>query len=423
MMEIKRVAFHTLGCRLNFSESASIMAGFQDRGHQLVEFGQPADLVFINTCTVTDGADSSCRNAIRKAHRLNPEAKIVVAGCYAQMAPAEVAAMEGVDLVLGTSEKYKVFEYLEEEERQVIAVDHSQQFWEAMTTSADSHHTRAFLKIQDGCNYVCSFCIIPFARGRSKAMPSVEVLARAQQLLDQGYREIVLTGVNIGEYQESSGEKLAELVARLLDLPKLDRLRLSSVEPNTFTPELINTIKNSPKFMDHFHIPLQSGSDEILTKMRRKYNVSFYRELILQLHEAFPWASFGADVITGHPGETPEHFLQTYQLLEHLPITHFHVFPYSRRQNTTAAKDPAQILSAVRKSRAQALIQLGNNKIAQWAQKQQGRTVSVLFETCDNNGNWQGYSSNFLRVEKFSTTNLKNQILNLRPGIDCQVCL
>lgn len=407
----KKVAFHTLGCRLNFSESGSIAQGFVDRGYEVVEFGNAADVVFLNTCTVTDGADSTCRNLIRKAQASSPEAKIVVAGCYAQMEAEKIKAMQGVDLILGTSEKYKVFDYLESESEQEIHIDKSSEFWGAATTLADSH-TRAFLKIQDGCNYVCSFCIIPFARGRSRTISVQDALKEAKELAKKGFKEIVLTGVNIGEYEAISGERLTDLVKYIADLPEVERLRLGSVEPNTMTKELLETLKATGKYQDHFHIPLQSGSDEILSSMRRKYTSSQYKEIIAMVRSYFPEAAFGADVIVGYPGETEEQFLQTFYLLRTQPITHFHVFPYSKRKGTTAAKIENQIQSGVKKDRVKTLMMLGDAKLDEFSANMVGKSTQVLFEN-NVDGYWEGYSSNYIRVRVKSETDLKNQIRNV----------
>lgn len=404
----KKVAFHTLGCRLNFSESGSIAQGFVERGYEVVEFGNPADVVFLNTCTVTDGADSTCRNLIRKAYASSPEAKIVVAGCYAQMETDKIKAMQGVDLILGTSEKYKVFDYLESEKEQEIRIDKSSEFWGAATTLADSH-TRAFLKIQDGCNYVCSFCIIPFARGRSRTITVADALKEAKELAQKGFKEIVLTGVNIGEYEAISGEKLTDLVKLIAELPELERLRLGSVEPNTITRELLETLKATGKYQDHFHIPLQSGSDEILKSMRRKYTLGEYQDILSMVHSYFPDAAFGADVIVGYPGETEEEFLKTFNFLRLSPITHFHVFPYSKRKGTTAAKMENQIQTAVKKDRVRTLLMLGEAKLDEFSSTMVGKRSRVLFET-EVDGFWEGYSSNYLRVRVKSSENLKNQI-------------
>ena len=403
----KRVALHTLGCRLNTSETGSIAQGFKDRGYDIVEFGQPADVVFINTCTVTDAADSTCRNLIRKAHGSSPEGKIVVAGCYAQMEPEKIAGMQGVDLVLGNSEKYKVFEYLDEESENAIHVDKSWQFYGAATTTADSH-TRAFLKIQDGCNYVCSFCIIPFARGRSRAITVADAVIEAKKLVSQGFKEIVLTGVNIGEYEQASGEKLHDLVAQVLAVEGLERFRLSSVEPNTITDELIEVLKSSPKVLDHFHIPLQSGDDEILKAMRRKYTVADYKKVIGKIMAAFPNAGIGADVIVGFPGETKEQFENTFNLLKELPMTHFHVFPYSKRKNTTASKMDNHIHSTEKKNRVKTLNMFGDAKLNMFSEDQIGKRTKVLFERRNKAGHFEGYSSNYVRVQVVTDQELSN---------------
>lgn len=408
----KRVALNTLGCRLNLSETGSVAQGFVDRGYEVVPFGEPADVVFINTCTVTDGADSTCRNLIRKAHRSSPEGKIIVAGCYAQMEPERIANMKGVDLVLGNTEKYKVFDYLSEESTETIKVDKTWEFYGAATTEADSH-TRAFLKIQDGCNYICSFCIIPFARGRSRAISVEDALKEANGLAAKGFKEIVLTGVNIGEYEKSSGERLSDLVRSLLKVDGIDRLRLSSVEPNTITDELLDVLEDSPKFMDHFHIPLQSGSDEILKLMRRRYTVGDYQNIIEKVMKRFPRAGIGADVIAGFPGETPEQFMQTYNLMRDLSLTHFHVFPYSKRKNTTAAKLEDHIPHHVKKDRVKALMHLGDTKLRMFAEDQVGSLSQVLFERRDREGLWEGYTTNYVRVKVHSNENLENQIRSI----------
>lgn len=404
----KKVAFHTLGCRLNFSESGSIAQGFAERGYEIVDFGAEADVVFLNTCTVTDGADSTCRNLIRKAQASSPEAKIVVAGCYAQMEAEKIKQMQGVDLILGTSEKYKVFEYLDADEAQQIHIDKTADFYGAATTLADSH-TRAFLKIQDGCNYVCSFCIIPFARGRSRAISVDEAIQGAKKLAQQGFQEIVLTGVNIGEYEATSGERLTDLVRYIADIPEIKRLRLGSVEPNTMTRELLKVLKDTGKYQNHFHIPLQSASDKILTSMRRKYSLSQYKDIQAMVLDFFPGAAFGADVIVGYPGEGEEEFLETFNFLRSSPITHFHVFPYSKRKGTTAARLENQIQAGVKKDRVRTLMMLGEAKLADYALNQVGSKTEVLFET-ENDGYWEGYSTHYLRVRVKSDQDLKNQI-------------
>jgi threonylcarbamoyladenosine tRNA methylthiotransferase MtaB len=408
----KTVSFHTLGCRLNLSETGSIADQFVQKGYKVVPFGKPSDVTFLNTCTVTDGADSSCRNLIRKAHKASPEGKVVVAGCYAQMEADKIKAMQGVDLILGTSEKYKVFDYLSEEDQAVVKIDKTNEFWGASTTKADSH-TRAFLKIQDGCNYVCSFCIIPFARGRSRTISVAEAKTQAQKLLDDGFKEIVLTGVNIGEYERTSGERLTDLVSEILKMDDLKRLRLSSVEPNTITRELLEVLKASGKYQDHFHIPMQSGCDETLKSMRRKYDVQFYRDIIAMVKEYFPNASIGADVIAGYPGETHDHFMQTFNLLRELPITHFHIFPYAKRKNTTAAKMDNHIQGDVKKERVRTLINLGENKLIEFSKNMVGQESDVLFERAKD-GYFEGYTSNYIKVRAKSEEKLQNQIRRMK---------
>lgn len=409
----KKVALHTLGCRLNFSETGSIARGFSERGYEVVDFGQPADVVFINTCTVTDQADSTCRNLIRKAHKSSPDGRIVVAGCYAQMEADTIKTMQGVDLVLGTTEKYKVFEYLEEDAEQVVKTDKTVEFYGAATTPEEGH-TRAFLKIQDGCNYVCSFCIIPQARGRSRAISVEEALREARSLVAQGFKEVVLTGVNIGEYETASGERLVDMLKGLLAIEGLERLRLSSVEPNTLTDEILELLKSSPKFLDHFHIPLQSGNDEILTSMRRRYTVEDYENLIQKVMKLFPDAGIGADVIVGYPGETEEQFSDTMKLMRDLPLTHFHVFPYSKRKNTTAAKMDNHIQHQVKKERVARLIRLGEAKLDAFSEDQVGRQSRVLFERRNKDGFFTGYTTNFVKVYVKSDLDLKNQIKTVK---------
>ena len=409
---MKKVSFHTLGCRLNMSETGSIAQGFVDRGYKVVPFGQESDVTFLNTCTVTDGADSTCRNLIRKATRNSPEGKVVVAGCYAQMEADKIKQMKGVDLILGTNEKYKVFDYLEEDQETQVKIDKMTEFWGAATTEADSH-TRAFLKIQDGCNYICSFCIIPFARGRSRTISVEEAKKKAIELVKKGFKEVILTGVNIGEYERTSGERLEDLVSALVEIEGLERLRLGSVEPNTMSESLLKVLKKSGKYQDHFHIPLQSGSDKILKSMRRKYDVDFYRATIKMIKEYFPMATIGADIIVGYPDETEDDFQQTYDLLKELPITHFHVFPYSKRKKTTAAKLENHIQNDIKKQRVKTLINLGEEKLNEFSNQSLESESYVLFER-EKEGEYEGYTSNYLKVVAQSEKPLKNTIKKVK---------
>jgi threonylcarbamoyladenosine tRNA methylthiotransferase MtaB len=309
--------------------------------------------------------------------------------------------------------KYKIFDYLEEEKGQIINVDMTNEFWGASTTHSDSR-TRAFLKIQDGCNYICSYCIIPQARGRSRAISPDKALTSAKNLIGQGYKEIVLTGVNIGEYEDASGTPFYKLVQSLLSLNGLERLRLSSVEPNTINDDLLKVLKDSPKYMDHFHIPLQSGNDEVLKSMRRKYSVSQYCEVIYKIKEAFPNAGVGADIILGHPGETEEQFLDTFNLLRKLPITHFHPFPFSKRKGTLSAKMEKQIPQQVKKDRVRLITDLGKAKLLDFMTDFVGTTNQVLFEQRADDGLFEGHTTNFLKVRVESSEDLSNQIIPVK---------
>lgn len=412
---LKKVSLYTLGCRLNISETGQMTENFLKKGYRIVPFGEMADVVYLNTCTVTDKADSTCRNIIRKAVKTSPDAQIIVVGCYAQMAYDKIAAIEGVDLILGTSEKFKVFDYLEEREAALIRVDQTNEFWGASTTSAEDR-TRAFLKIQDGCNYRCSYCIIPQARGRSKALSVNQAIETAKKITLDGLQEIILTGVNIGEYESSSGEKLSTLLKHLFEISNLKRLRLSSVEPNTIKNDLLEILKNSPKFMGHFHIPLQSGDDEILKRMRRKYSIKDYRKVIDKICKIFPNIGLGTDIICGYPGESDEQFERTFSLLEELPLTHFHIFPFSKRQNTLASREKEQLPDSIKKQRVKRITALGNKKLEFFKRSQIGLAADVLFEQKKEDNFYTGYTENYLKVYLDSKRDMRGSIQNVQIG-------
>ena len=409
---MKTVSFHTLGCRLNLSETGSIADGFVSRGYEIVEFGKPSDVTFLNTCTVTDGADSSCRNLIRKARKNSPEGQVVVAGCYAQMEADKIKQMKDVDLILGTSEKYKVFDYLDEESTTITKIEKNNDFWGASTTEADSH-TRAFLKIQDGCNYICSFCIIPAARGRSRTISIADAKREAKRLVQSGFNEIVLTGVNIGEYESTSGHKLSDLVSEIVSVDGLKRLRFSSVEPNTISVDLLEILKQSGIYQDHFHIPLQSGDDLILKSMRRKYTTSQYLDVLTMVKEYFPESSIGADIILGYPDESKKSFEKTYEFVKKSDLTHFHVFPYSKRKGTTAARLSGHLQGHIKKERVKRMVKLGEDKLKKFAYNLIGSNQSVLFER-EKNGYFEGYSSNYIKVLTKSDVDLSNKVMNVK---------
>ena len=412
----KTAALHTLGCRLNASETGMIAQELAKRGYQIIPFGHAADLTFLNTCTVTNRADSTCRNLIRKAIKFSPQGKIVVSGCYAQMEAKKIKSMTGVDLILGNSEKHRLGEYLDQGVEEDMRIDQTSEFWSAHSTTS-SRHTRGFLKIQDGCNYVCSFCIIPFARGPSRTLPIEGVIQQAKTMIQQGFKEIVLTGVNIGEYQKNQVEGLPLLLKKLSTLQGLQRIRLSSVEPNTITDELLETLSSSSKFLPHLHIPLQSGDDNILKAMRRKYDAQTYRDIIEKIKKYLPSAGIGADIIVGFPGEGEREFQHTVKLLQELPITHFHVFPYSKRQRTTAAKLPNHIPDDVKRERGQKLLALGESKLQAFASEQIGQPTKVLFEQKNKRGLWEGYTPNFVKVEAHCQTSkeCQNHIYTFHP--------
>lgn len=406
----KRVSLQTLGCRLNIAESGYIAQGFVDRGYEIVPFGEEAEVTFINTCTVTDKADLTSRNIIRKARKSSPKGKVIVAGCFAQVDSKEIMDMGHADVILGSSKKHNVFDYLDK--KMVVNIERDREFNPAMTTECDNH-TRAFLKIQDGCNYVCSYCIIPKARGASRSIKVEDGVRQAQELVKSGYREIVLTGVNVGEFESTRNERLSDLVNEILKIEGVERVRLSSIELNTVTDELIQVMKH-PKFMNHFHIPLQSGEDEILGLMRRKYTTALFREVILKLQREFPDATFGTDIIVGFPGESEEHFQKTSEFLKELPITHFHVFPFSKREGTVAASMSDVVSKEIKRSRVNGLIGMGNRKMSDRMESMVGERCEVLFERRDAKGRFSGFTSNYLRVKVNTELELNNQIRSVK---------
>ena len=409
-MPPKKISFHTLGCRLNLVETGTLATEVKRRGYHVVPFGEPADLTLINTCTVTHSADRTSRHLIRKAARYAH--KIAVMGCYSQENKKSIAQMNRVDLVLGTKDKGQFLDYLDGS-----PFPDESFFMASGTFSKD--HTRAFLKIQDGCNYVCSFCIIPRIRGRSRTCSPEDIIRQAQELTHKGFKEIVLTGVNLGEYEKASGTPLEEIVKNILKLKKLKRLRLSSIEPNTITKTLLKILSDSPKSMDHFHLPLQSGDDSILKMMKRKYDTKQYGDTVENIFNFFPHATIGADIITGFPGETQLMFQNTYRFLEQLPLSHFHVFPYSKRRGTLAEKMPGHLSTPVKKERTQKLIQLGERKKTSVMNKMNGSSNPVLFENKNREGRFQGYTTNYLKVSLYSSKNLQNTIVPVRLKMEC----
>jgi threonylcarbamoyladenosine tRNA methylthiotransferase MtaB len=397
------VALHTLGCKLNFAETSTIGQQFLDRGFDIVAFGEPADVCVINTCSVTERADRECRQLIRRALRTGEKPLVVVTGCYAQLEPEQIASIEGVDLVLGTREKFAIFDYLQEERQtpgprvHVSDIETVDDFGPAASTEA-GNRTRAFLKIQDGCDYTCSFCTIPLARGESRSQSIAASIEQARRLVEHGFREIVLTGVNVGDYGRKTGTGLAALLDGLVCVEGLERLRISSIEPNLLTDEILDRVARHDKLCKHFHVPLQSGCDAVLRLMRRRYTRDDYAALIGRLRESIPGAGIGVDVIVGFPGETDEHFETTYRFLTDLPISYLHVFTYSERPNTPAQHFPGRVDPAVRSRRNAMLRNLGQKKREAFSRDMLGQTHAVLLESAVDGGTRFGFTDNYIRV-------------------------
>ena len=425
----KTVSLHTLGCKLNYSETSTIAKQFKNNGFEIKEYGEPSDVFVLNTCTVTENADKECRQIIRSIIRHNPEAYVIVTGCYAQLQADEIAKIDGVDLVLGENEKFRIFDYAGNFEQKeiscnvIISTDSGKinDFGEAFSADIDSR-TRAFLKIQDGCDYNCSFCTIPLARGTSRSLNPQRVIEDAQKIIDSGYKEIILTGVNTGDYKfKDEFLKDWKLIDILYELEKLniDRIRISSIEPNLLTDEIMSLYKSSSKFCNHFHIPLQSGDAEILKSMRRRYKREFYRDLVYKLNEEIKDVGIGIDVIVGFPGESDDNFESTRKFLQELPVMYLHTFSYSERKNTMSVKIPGKVDIKKIKDRSRILRNISLSKRYDFYQKHIGTNQKVLFETKKENGCIEGYTTNYIRVKvnKDKTEdNLIKEVVLTKPG-------
>ncbi len=400
---MKRVSFHTLGCKLNFAETASLEKQFVDRGFTIVPFSEQSEVCVINTCSVTERADRECRQLVRRASRISPGSFVVVLGCYAQLQPEEIASIDGVDLVLGASEKFHLFKYSEKFQKFdsprvfVSPISEASDFGPAYSGGVDER-TRAFLKVQDGCDFNCSFCTIPLARGKSRSQSIEDCLLQTTNLIDQGYQEIVLTGVNVGDYGKHDDVSLIDLLEQLESIDGLERIRISSIEPNLLTRELLDFWISSKKICNHFHIPLQSGSDEILKKMRRRYTVADYRRLINLIREKSPDAGIGVDVIVGFPGETEALFRQSYDFLHELSVSYFHVFTYSERPNTPSLELEGRVEPRIRYKRSEMLRTLGQQKRQAFYLSQLQTSRKVLIEGALENNMLSGYTENYVRV-------------------------
>ena len=404
----KKVAFYTLGCKLNFSETSTIARNFQQEGFERVDFEEVADIYVINTCSVTENADKQFKQIVKKALKNNEKAFVAAVGCYAQLKPEELAAVDGVDLVLGATEKFKITDYLNDLTKNDLGEVHSCEIEEAnfyVGSYSIGDRTRAFLKVQDGCDYKCTYCTIPLARGISRSDELQNVLNNAKEISQQGIKEIVLTGVNIGDYGKGEfGNKkhehtFLELVQALDEVEGIERLRISSIEPNLLKNETIEFVSKSRTFVPHFHIPLQSGSNEVLKKMKRRYLRELYVDRVNKIREVMPDACIGVDVIVGFPGETDEHFLETYHFLNDLDISYLHVFTYSERDNTEAAEMEGVVHGNVRSKRSKMLRGLSVKKRRAFYESQLGTTRTVLFEAENKEGYIHGFTENYVKVK------------------------
>ena len=420
----KTAAFHTLGCKLNFAETSTIARQLMGAGYEKVGFDEPSNIYVINTCSVTENADRECKLHVKRAMKANPDGLVVVLGCYAQLKPEEISAIEGVDLVLGAKEKFNILSYLDDlQKTENHGIIHSCEIDEAdffIGSYSIGDRTRAFLKVQDGCDYKCTYCTIPLARGISRSDTIENVVKNAQEIAAKGIKEIVLTGVNIGDYGKGEfGNKKHEhtfldLISELNEVKGIERIRISSIEPNLLKDESIDLVAKSKSFVPHFHMPLQSGSDDLLKKMKRRYLTGLYEERINKIREVMPDCCIGVDVIVGFPGETEEKFLETYHFLNRLPISYLHVFTYSERENTEAAKMDGIIPIPERKKRNKMLRILSEKKKMAFYKTQLGKTLPVLWEHENKNGMMFGFTENYVRVQKSFDQNSVNHVETLQ---------
>lgn len=404
-IQMKKVAFYTLGCKLNFSETSTIGRLFTDAGYAVVEFTAGADVYVINTCSVTEHADKKCRKVVKEALKYAPNAYVTIVGCYAQLKPTEIAEIEGVDMVLGAAEKFRIVEYISDLTKLPKAIVHQQDIEKVnhnfIAAYSIGDRTRTFLKVQDGCDYPCTYCTIPLARGNSRSDTIENVVNRARQIAESGVKEIVLTGVNLGDFGIRDGQredKFFDLVRALDEVDGIARIRISSIEPNLLSNEIIEFVASSKRFVPHFHIPLQSGSDKILGLMRRRYQRDLYTERVATIKKLIPNCCIGVDVIVGFPGETHEDFLDTYQFLNNLDISYLHVFTYSEREQTVAATLPGSIAGSTRADRSKMLHILSDKKRRAFYESQLDTVGEVLFEDDQKSGYMHGFTKNYVKV-------------------------
>jgi len=418
MIQYKKVAFYTLGCKLNFSETSTISRLFEDAGFAKVDFEDSPDVFVINTCSVTDNADKKCKQLVKKALKVNPNAFVTIVGCYAQLKPEEIGKIPGVDLVLGANEKFDILAYLEQtdkKEEAQVSYQNIKETKEFIPSFSYGDRTRSFLKVQDGCDYFCSFCTIPLARGKSRNASIAETLVEAEKIAQTEIKEVVLTGVNIGDFGQGEGENFYELIQALDKVDGIDRFRISSIEPNLLTNEIIDfSLTNSQKFVPHFHIPLQVGNDRILKAMRRKYERSLYAERVTQIKSLRTDCCIGVDVIVGFPGETDEEFLDSYNFIQSLPISYIHVFTYSERANTSAPKLGEFVPLEKRKERSKMLHILSDKKKRAFYEENVGSERTVLFEAEEEEGMMYGFTENYVKVKTPFQSELVNNFRKVR---------
>lgn len=415
IFENKTAAYFTLGCKLNFAETSTIGRQLASQGIRKIRAGEKADICVINTCSVTELADKKCRQLIRKIHKTHPDAFIIVTGCYAQLKPEEVSHIQGVNLVLGMAEKADISQYLNREHKEQAIITTGTKDIETFVPSCSSDdRTRHFLKVQDGCDYYCSYCTIPFARGKSRNGHIRDIVKQAEQIALQGGKEIVLTGINIGDFGKSTGESFLDLIKALDHVDGISRYRISSIEPNLITDEIIDFVSKSKRFAPHFHIPLQSGSDEVLQLMRRRYDTALFRHKIEMIKLLIPEAFIGVDVIVGTRGETEDYFKSCENFIKQLPITQLHVFNYSERPGTKALSIKPVVLPEEKHARSKRLLDISDQKWRTFYNEQVGKTATVLFEHTRRGKNMHGFTANYIKVETPYNSRLINRITTVR---------
>lgn len=410
------IAFYTLGCKLNFSETSTITRQMESHGFVKKDFQEGADVYVINTCSVTDHADKKCRKVVKEALKYNADAKIVVIGCFAQLKPQEIANIPGVNMVLGAAEKFNLAEnlvHLAQSDETLVLNKNIKETNIFVPGFSMGERTRSFMKVQDGCDYFCSFCTIPLARGKSRSQTVVQTIKVAEEVARTGVKEVVLTGVNLGDFGVGNNETFFDLVKALDDVKGIERFRISSIEPNLLTDEIISFVSKSKKFVPHFHIPLQSGSDEILKAMRRKYKRVLYKNRIENIKRLMPNCCIGVDVIVGFPGETEEAFLETYNFINNLDVSYLHVFPYSERPNTTAKKLDGIVPVKTRIERAKMLRILSEKKRQKFYSENLGKTCTVLYEAEQDQGLMYGFTENYIKVETQYDPLLVNELVEV----------